>query len=220
MKTRDPRPLLSEVAYERILQALFDARLQMGAQINQGALVEMTGIPVGPVRDALKLLETDGIVKVHPRSGIEVISPSMDLMRATFQFRSIIERPAARAFARVAPEEDLLELQARHKDVIAQLTGQEPSANVGDILDGVEVDFHPRIVASLNNELVDASYRRLSLMARILKVKAMIYPSAALVSVGEHLAVIEACLRRDPDAAENAMSQHLTNALNRNLGLT
>lgn len=219
MKARESRPLLSEVAYERILQALFDARLPMGAQINQGALVEMTGIPVGPVRDALKLLEQDGIVKVQPRSGIEVISPSMDLMRATFQFRSIIERPAARAYARLAPEEELTELRARHKEAALALTDRGPSENVGDVLDTVEVDFHPRIIASLNNELVDASYRRLSLMARILKVKAMIYPSAALVSVGEHLAVIEACLRRDPDAAENAMAQHLSNALNRNLGL-
>lgn len=219
MKARDPAPLLSDLAYERILQALFDARLPMGARLSQGELTEVTGIPVGPVRDALKVLEADGIVTVHPRSGIEVIRPSTDLVRATFQFRGIIERQAARTFALTAPEARLREMLARHDSAAAEYRQADPNANVADRLSELEEDFHSPIVAALGNELVDASYRRLQLMARIIKVKAAVFPRAALVSVAEHREVLAACLNRDETAAEQAMARHLTNALNRNLGV-
>lgn len=218
MKNTDTPPLLSDLAYERILEALFDSRLPMGARLNQGDLIKITGIPVGPVRDALKLLETDGIVTVHPRSGIEVIRPSTDLVRSTFQFRAMIERPAMRVYAMTTPEAVLRELDKRHADMVATLESADPNANVSSQLDSLEDAFHLPIVAALGNELVDASYRRLRLMAQIIKVKSTIFPRAAAVSIKEHRTVLEACLQRNADAAENALAQHLTSAMNRNLG--
>lgn len=219
MKLRDPSPLLSDLAYERILQALFEARVAMGARVSQTELVTLTGVPVGPVRDALKVLESDGIVVVHPRSGIEVIKPTTDLVRATFQFRTIIERQAARMFAQTAPEAELRGLIALHQECIAEFAGLDPNTNVADRLTGIEHQFHHAVVAALGNELVDASYRRLQLMARVIRVKSAVFPSTARVSMEEHVEVLSACLRRDPDAAEQAMARHLSNALNRNLGV-
>ena len=212
-------PLLSDLAYERILQALFDERLPTGARLTQAELIAVTGVPVGPVRDALKLLEADGIVTVHPRSGIEVIRRSTDLVRQTFQFRAILERPAARAFALHAPEAVLRAMSAAHEAAAGRFAAADPNADVAGELSVLEEMFHAPIVAALGNELVDASYRRLQLMARIIKVKAVVIPKAALVSVAEHRAVIEACLVRDETAAEAAMARHLMNALGRNLGL-
>jgi DNA-binding GntR family transcriptional regulator len=212
-------PLLSQLAYERILQALFDARLPMGARLTQGELIAMTGIPVGPVRDALKLLESDGIVTVHPRSGISVIRRSTDLVRQTFQFRGILERPAARAFAMSAPEPVLRAMLQAHEAAAQRFAKADPNDDVAGDLSALEEAFHSPIIAALGNELVDASYRRLQLMARIIKVRAAVYPKAALVSVAEHRAVIAACLLRDETEAEAAMARHLTNALTRNLGV-
>jgi DNA-binding GntR family transcriptional regulator len=170
------------------------------------------------VRDALKLLEADGILTIHPRSGIEIIRPSTDLVRATFQFRAMIERPAVRAYAMSAPEKVLRELDRRHAEVADQLAAVEPNENVTPLLDKLEDAFHLPMVAALDNELVDASYRRLRLMAQIIKVKSSVFPRAAVVSIREHRSVLKACLDRDADAAETMLAQHLTNALNRNLG--
>jgi DNA-binding GntR family transcriptional regulator len=218
MKNGDSTQLLSDLAYERILQALFESRLPMGEKLNQSDLIKITGIPVGPVRDALKLLEADGIVIVHPRSGIEIIRPSTDLVRATFQFRAMIERPAIRAYAMSAPEKVLRDLDGRHAEVADQIASVEPNESVSALLDKLEDAFHLPMVAALDNELVDASYRRLRLMAQIIKVKSSIFPRAALVSIREHRTVLKACLDRDADAAEAMLGQHLTSALNRNLG--
>lgn len=218
MKNTDPTRLLSDLAYERILQALFESRLPMGEKLNQGDLIKITGIPVGPVRDALKLLEADGIVTIHPRSGIEIIRPSTDLVRATFQFRAMVERPAVRAYAMSASEKVLHDLDRWHGEIAEQFSSSEPNESVTSQLDKVEDAFHLPMVAALQNELVDASYRRLRLMAAIIKVKSTVFPRSAVVSIREHRAVLKACLDRDADAAESLLAQHLTNALNRNLG--
>ncbi len=219
MKVRSGSPLLSDLAYERILEALLDSRLPMGEKISQAHLTKITGVPVGPVRDALKVLEADSVVRVHPRSGIAFVHPSTDLVRATYQFRAIIERAATRNFARTAPESKLNAMLQQHEAVEKQIRSQDANTNVVKLQSDVEDLFHPIIVSSLKNELVEASYRRLQLMARIIKVEKHIYPHIAQVSIAEHKKVLLACLSRDEQAAETAIADHLSNALVRNLGL-
>ncbi len=54
-----------------------------------------------PLRDALRILEAEGVLTIHPRAGIEFLKPDLELARSsTYQFRSIIERAAARALMR------------------------------------------------------------------------------------------------------------------------
>ena len=106
---------LSDVAYARILENLFDRQLPAGAFVSQNDLVTLLGIPVGPLRDALRVLEAEGVLKIHPRSGIEFVKPGLELTRSTYQFRSIIERAAVRMFAETASSELLEELRAEHR---------------------------------------------------------------------------------------------------------
>ena len=49
------------------------------------------GEQLAPVRDALKILETEGIVTIHPRSGIQFVKPGLELTRSTYQFRGILD---------------------------------------------------------------------------------------------------------------------------------
>lgn len=219
MKAFKHAPRLSDLAYESILQALFEARIPMGDKVSQSDLVALTGVPVGPVRDALKVLEADGLVIVHPRSGIEMIRPTTELVRSTMQFRAIIEKPAARRFATFATEETLADLRLMHENLALELENMDPRTNAFELLQEPEDKFHLALVASLGNELVDASYRRLQLMGRIIRGKAVFYPPVAKLSVEEHLNVISACEARDGDAAEAQIANHLSNALGRNLGV-
>ena len=84
---------MSDVAYARMLEIVFERRLPAGAFVSQSELVELTGVPVGPLRDALRSLEAEGIVTIHPRAGIEFVKPGLELTRATYQFRGIMNQP-------------------------------------------------------------------------------------------------------------------------------
>jgi DNA-binding GntR family transcriptional regulator len=93
---------LSDVAYSAILEGLFEKRVPAGAFVSQNDLVKLLGIPVQPLRDALRVLEAEGVLTIHPRSGIQFLKPDLELARSTYQFRTIIERSAARASPRPA----------------------------------------------------------------------------------------------------------------------
>src|ERR1044072_7237610 len=98
---------LSDLAYERVLEALFERRVQAGSFVSQGELSEIVNVPVAPLRDALRVLEAEGILTIHPRSGIQFIRPGFELTRSTYQFRSIIERAAVRAYAEQGDEAEI-----------------------------------------------------------------------------------------------------------------
>lgn len=220
MNTKTSPPLLSEIAYERILDALMAQSLPLGAILTQHELTKIAGVPVGPVRDALKALENDGIVVIHPRSGIEVIRRSTDLIRSTYQFRMLIERDAARVFALQASTAEVRRLIDLHEAADAEYGAADPTTTVSDRMTKLENSFHFAIVAALGNEMINLSYRRLTLMSRIIKLNDFVLPVVARTSVAEHLVVLYAFKNRDADAAEAAIRQHLLRALNRSLGLT
>src|SRR5579872_530633 len=68
-----PGGRLSDLAYDRILEALFDRRVEAGAFVSQNDLVNLLGIPLAPLRDALRVLQAEGVLVIHPRSGIRFV---------------------------------------------------------------------------------------------------------------------------------------------------
>ena len=112
---------LGDLAYTRILETLFERKIPAGAFLSQGDLVKMLHVPVAPLRDALKLLEAEGIVIIHPRSGIQFVKPGFELTRSTYQFRSILERAATAVYAQTADEAELAELERRHLSAIEEI---------------------------------------------------------------------------------------------------
>ena len=72
----EPGERLSDLAYTRILESLFDRRLPAGAFVSQNDLVQLIGVPVGPLRDALRVLEAEGILTIHPRRASRSPSPA------------------------------------------------------------------------------------------------------------------------------------------------
>jgi DNA-binding GntR family transcriptional regulator len=210
---------LSDLAYTRVLENLFDRRLPAGSFVSQAELVTLTGVPVGPLRDALRVLEAEGVLVIHPRTGIQFVKPGLELTRSSFQFRAIIETAAVAIFADIATDAEIAHLASEHLKVIAQVEAQDMSPDLADAIEALEQLLHGTVVASLSNPLVEASYRRIHNYLRLVRLDRRITKPLALRSLQEHLQIIEACRRRDPTAAVAALQAHFTAALQRNLGL-
>ncbi len=211
--------LLSDVAYDRILEGLFDKTVPAGAFVSQNDLVQLLNIPVAPLRDALRILEHEGVVTIHPRSGIQFIKPDLELTRSTYQYRAILERAAVRVFAEAAEEDDVREILDQHQKLLKliEADGYTPEAQAG--LDSAEAVFHGAVIDILQNPLVTSNYKRMRNYLRLLRVDRKITPSIALRTVREHIAVLEACIAHDPDRAEAALLAHFQAALQRSLGM-
>jgi DNA-binding GntR family transcriptional regulator len=210
---------LSDVAYERVLQTLFERRLLAGAFVSQAELVELTGVPVAPLRDALRVLEADGILTIHPRAGIEFVKPGLELTRATYQFRGIVEAAAVAVYAETGDEAEMEQIAKRHIAAVESIDREGLSLEVRAEIEALETLLHGAIIASLNNPLIQNSYRRIHNYLRILRLDRKLTSPLALRSLREHIAIIEACRRRSAVEAQAALQTHFANALQRNMGL-
>lgn len=210
---------MSDLAYARILEILFERRLPAGAYVSQKELVEMTGVPVAPLRDALRVLEAEGILTIHPRSGIEFVKPGLELTRATYQFRTIIESAAVATYAETADETEMAEIERRHLLGIARIEVEGLTRDIADDLDSFEQLLHNSIVSSLENPLIETSYRRLHNYVRLIRLERKLSAPLVLRSLREHLAIIKACRERNATEAVAALQTHFANALQRSMGL-
>jgi len=209
----------SDAAYERILELLFERRLPAGAFVSQNELVQLTGVPVAPLRDALRILEAEGVLTIQPRSGIQFVKPGLELTKSTYQFRTIVERAAVRIFAETADDESLVALRKSHEALRKRVEKDGLNEKALSDLDLLESQLHNSVIGILRNPLIDTSYRRIHNYLRLIRLDRKLTVPLALRSIREHVAIIKACEARDPDAAEAALMAHFTAALQRHMGL-
>ena len=214
-----PAGRLSDLAYARILENLFDRRLPAGAFVSQNDLVKLLGIPVAPLRDALRTLEVEGILTIHPRSGIQFVKPGLELTKSTYQFRTIIERAAVRTFAEIGDEDLIREIGERHRQAGRDIEKFGLTAAVMAELEVLETRLHNSVIEILRNPLIDTSYRRMHNYLKLVRLDRKLTVPLAQRSIKEHLEIIDACAARDPDRAEAALVAHFNAALQRHLGM-
>jgi DNA-binding GntR family transcriptional regulator len=210
---------LSDLAYIGILEALFDRRLPAGAFVSQNDLVQLIGVPVGPLRDALRVLEAEGILTIHPRSGIQITKPGAELTQSTYQLRTIIERAAVRVFCETATDEEIATIRRRHIEMSFKLETSGINATVLGELEELEELLHGSTIAALRNPLAENAYRRMHTYLRLVRLDRRITVPLAQRTMREHLEIIAGIEERNPDAAETALVAHFTTALQRHLGM-
>jgi DNA-binding GntR family transcriptional regulator len=210
---------LSDIAYRKVLEGLFDRTVPAGAFVSQNELVNLLGIPVQPLRDALRVLEAEGVLTIHPRSGIQFLKPDLELARSTYQFRTIIERAAARSFAESGDAETIAEMIRDHEALKAKIEGGAFGPDILAELDSVEERLHGGMLASLRNPLVETTARRLKNYVRLIRLERLVTQPLALHTLREHLDILRAIEARDGDAAERAVAAHFQAALQRILGM-
>lgn len=213
-------PRLADKAYQAILQGLFDRTIPAGVKLSQGWLIETLGLTAQPLREALRMLEMEGLVKIYPRSSISFVKADTDLAVSTYQFRSLIERAGARALAEGG---DAIEMQELAKQHLAQLKRLEE----GDFdpaeeleLSRLEEQLHGMLVSALRNPLIETTARRLHKYFLLVRQERLVTKPLAILTLQEHLEIIDAALHRDPDAAESALVGHFRKALQRALGIS
>ena len=210
---------LSDIAYQRILETLFERKIPAGAFVSQNELVRLLGIPVAPLRDALRSLEAEGVLTIHPRSGIQFVKPGLELTRSTYQFRGIIEKAAVAVYAETADEAELAAIEQRHLALIQGFETDGITEPLKTEMEALEQLLHNAIVGALSNPLIETTYRRMHNYLRLVRLDRKLTVPLALRSLREHMVIIAACKARDPDAATAAVAAHFGAALQRHMGL-
>jgi DNA-binding GntR family transcriptional regulator len=184
--------------------------LEPGLKIRQQEFAELLGVSRTPLREAFQRLEADGWVQLRARRGAEVRALTVAEAEEIFTMRVVLETAAARLAALAHSDEDA----RRARALIDPETSEHDRA--GDGIDDANQAFH-EIVYGLNGPATPlelASVLR-GYWARALRYRLVYWsrPSSAARSRAAHKAIYKAWSRRDPDATERAVADHILTAL-------
>ena len=218
MSVREPvlhKPRLRERAYEKFTQQLVNRSILPGQFVSQRELVQLTGLPLGAIRELIPRLEADGLVTTIPQRGMQVAAVDLSLIRNAFQLRLILECEAAAHFAVHASDEDIREIRESHDEIVAEAE-REITDQLRDRAQAVDWAFHDTLIDSLGNAIIDDIYRVNSIKIRLIRQEETRLLSRLIIPVmSEHAKIIDALEARDPAAASDAIAEHITSARNR-----
>lgn len=194
---------------ELLRQRIVWGDIQPGGRIDLDALAAEFDISVSPVRDAVRLLERDGLVVIRPRKGVYAAPVDPKAFRDVFDVRIALECLAVAGAVDRIPEPALVELEATYAAAAAALarTGDEEAA-----LGPSDSAIHDLIVQHCDNgvvrELVGSLRDRIAWVRRLAADRAHRYRQ----SFAEHRALLAALRGRDHAAAAARLREHLTRA--------
>ncbi|MGH7101861.1 MAG: GntR family transcriptional regulator [Acetobacteraceae bacterium] len=210
--------MLRTEAYERFKERLFARALQPGQFVSQRELAELVGVSEGPMREALKRLEAEALVRLIPQRGVQVTEVSAALIRDAFGLRLALEAAAVRHFTRTASDGQLDELEHGFRRILGRLGKRHDPSLLDAALEG-DLRFHETMIESMGNALISEVYRVNHDKIRLIRLNSQFTFDRLEAAVAEHLAIIAGLRARDADAALAALERHLNVSLRRSLGI-
>jgi DNA-binding GntR family transcriptional regulator len=204
----DPTPLrpasLHEEVATRLRSMVFERQLAPGQWIDELALAREWQISRTPLREALKVLASEGLVTPVPRQGCKVAELSEDDADALFPVMALLEGRCAFEAARKATDADLRRLRQLHDE----LETHAATHNVDGYYRANHV-FHSTVQALAGNRWLDRATSDLRRFVRLLRGRQLNWPGRIEASINEHRVLIDAFEQRDPVRAERVMHDHL-----------
>jgi DNA-binding GntR family transcriptional regulator len=203
--TLTPRALYQEVA-ELLRQRIFARTLEPGAWIDELKLAEEYGISRTPLREALKVLATEGLVTMKVRRGAYVTETSESDLADVYHLLGLLEADAAGVVATTATPAQRAELQALHAALEAAVADRAQFFALNE-------QFHMRLLAIANNRWRDQMVADLRKVMKLNRHHSLLKSGRIQESLEEHRAVMAALLAQDAAAATRCMRAHFQNGL-------
>jgi DNA-binding GntR family transcriptional regulator len=212
-------PKLRERAYESFTERLLSREIRPGQFISQRELVEITGMTLGAVRELIPRLEAEGLITTVPQRGLQIAHVDLSLVRNAYQFRLFLETQATALYAEARPDAEITALRASHEAIIARAEAGERDTLIADA-EETDRHLHETIIDHLDNEIIANAFRVNWIKIRLIRQsETRLYADLVIPVMRDHLKVIEAIERRDPDAAVAAMAFHINQARSRAINL-
>ena len=212
-------PKLRERAYDAFTQSLLSREIMPGQFVSQRELVEITGLPLGAIRELVPRLEAEGLIVTVPQRGMQVVHVDLSLIRNAFQFRLMLEREAVATFVREASDGAIGRLREAHERVLKD-AARRITPDVIRRAQLTDWDLHDTIVDSLGNEIVSSAYKVNSIKIRLIRqAEVCLDPTRVESVMREHLGIVERMERRDVAGAQTALADHILDSRNRAMGV-
>ena len=198
-----PTALYQEVA-ERLRQRIFAHELAPGDWIDEQRLADEYGISRTPLREALKVLASEGLVELKPRRGCYVTEISRQDLDDIFPLLAMLEGRCAGDAVRQAKPADIAELN----DIHARLESAADERRI-DAFFEVNQEFHKRIQELAGNRRMLSVIQDLRKALKLSRLHSLSLEGRLQQSLAEHRAIMAAIKAGDATRAEKLMCDHI-----------
>ena len=204
-----PRALYEEVA-ELLRQRIFRRELEPGSWIDELAIAKDYGISRTPLREALKVLATEGLVTMKVRRGAYVTEVSEQDLNEVYHLLSLLESDAAGVVAAKASYAQMDELKALHQQLEATV---RPSKTDREKFFEINERFHMTLLRIANNRWRDQMVADLRKVMKLNRHHSLFKAGRIEDSLAEHRAIMAALTDRDASLSAQRMREHFANGL-------
>ncbi len=186
-------------------EQIFAGLLAPGAFLDEVALCQTLEISRTPLREALKVLTAEGLLRHEARRGCFVSVVTEQDLDDIFPVIALLEGRCAFEAARNATDADLVELATLHEQLGSH-------ARAGRITDYYACNFaiHEAIILLANNRWLAQSIADLRKILKLSRLQSLAAPGRLAQSLSEHMTVFAALKSRDSEGADAAMRTHLS----------
>jgi len=207
------RRKVTDWVYEELKDAIVDLRLAPGEPLREATLAEQLGVSKTPIRQALTMLEQEGLVETTSFKGAVVAGYSRQDLLEIYELRELLENAAARAAAASMSKDDRARLDRISRESHRLRRGHDAAR-----LAALVSEFDDVLFDQVQNTRIRALIE--NLRAHLTRIGHLTegIPGRIEASVDEHEKIVKAIAARDQDLAEQYMREHIRSVRDDQLG--
>lgn len=197
-------PTVRAIVAQKLREAIMSGTLKPGQRLVERELCEMMGVSRPSIREALRLLEADGLVNTVPHRGPVVSTISIEDARQLYAARAVLEGFAGRECARLRDPG----VARRIGDALARLKAAAARQDLVGCLEA-KTDFYAALIGGCRNTFVERMLKPLHDRITLLRFTSMSQPKRINKSLREVTAIWRAIQGGDEDLAERCCIDHV-----------
>ena len=198
------RSTLPQAAAERLRALIVEGTLAPGMRLNERALSEQLGVSRTPLREAFRLLASEGLLDQLPNRGVQVAVLSRADVRQAFEVMAALEGLAGELAAGRASGADLADLGQLQDELEAAHRRQDLPAYYR-----VNRAIHGRLQAIAGNDLLGRTCETINARLHALRFRSNLNGPKWARAVAEHRAMLDALAARDGAGLRDLLVRHL-----------
>jgi DNA-binding GntR family transcriptional regulator len=178
--------------------------LVRGQRVIEAEICEQIGVSRTPLREAFRVLESEGLVELIPHKGVHIRQPSMTEIEEMFEVMGVLEGICARLTTQKMTASDWRRIQHLHRKLESHYAegNREKYITANNAL-------HALLQELAGNRVLDDILHKLRAKVALYRHQQIYEPGRFDDSMREHREILEALRNQDPNAAETRMKHHL-----------
>lgn len=204
---------LAKLVRDDVLAMILRGELRPGQRINEPDVATRLGVSRVPVREALRELESTGLVAARKHSGVFVREPTGEEVCELYEMRGLLDGFAGRRAARLEAPARL----ALADRLDASIDAMNAAFAVHDVQRYYRenLNFHWAIVEAAGNHALAATYRTVVQKLHLSRLKNLSQDMGMRASIAEHTRIARALRKGDIARCEDLMARHVSDAYDR-----